>query len=139
LGIIEAGMVASVTISISSAYAFAEVASKPHSLNLPMGQGRAFYTVLLVCATAAAGIVLIPGLPLVFVVLLVNVIAVLAMPPALVFLFMLVNDREIMGDQVNSTWSNVLGIAVVLTLVGAGVLFGISVIAPKALGFLTGG
>ena len=32
------------------------------------------------------------------VVLLVNVIAVLAMPPALVFLFMLVNDREIMGD-----------------------------------------
>jgi Mn2+/Fe2+ NRAMP family transporter len=139
LGIIEAGMVASVTISISSAYAFAEVASKPHSLNLPMAQGRAFYTVLLVCATAAAGIVLIPGLPLVFVVLLVNVIAVLAMPPALVFLFMLVNDREIMGDQVNSAWTNALATAVVLILVGAGILFGISVIAPKALGFLAGG
>ena len=136
MGIIEAGMVASVTISISSAYAFGgEWRSRPHSLNLPMAQGRAFYTVLLVCGRRS-GIVLIPGLPLVFVVLLVNVIAVLAMPPALVFLFMLVNDREIMGDQVNSAWTNALATAVVLILVGAGILFGVSVIAPGALGFL---
>ena len=44
---------------------------------------------------------MIPGLPLVYVVLLVNVVAVLAMPPALVFLFMLANDREVMGDLVS--------------------------------------
>jgi Mn2+/Fe2+ NRAMP family transporter len=54
-------------------------------------------------ATAGA-IVLIPGLPLVYVVLLVNVVAVLAMPPALVFLFMLANDREVMGDLVSPRW-----------------------------------
>ena len=87
LGMFEAGIVAAITISTSSAYAFGEVTHKPHSLNLPMGEGKSFYAVLTLCAAAAAGIVLIPGLPLVYVVLIVNVVAVLAMPPALVFLF----------------------------------------------------
>ena len=138
LGIVEAGMVACVTISISSAYAFGEVASRPHSLNLPMAQAKAFYSVLFVCAAIAAAIVIIPGLPLVYVVLLVNVIAVLAMPPALVFLFMLVNDREIMGELVSPRWANVLATAVVIFLTTPGVLFGISVIAPNIFAALGG-
>jgi Mn2+/Fe2+ NRAMP family transporter len=138
LGIVEAGMVASVTISTSSAYAFGEVARRPHSLNLPMAEGRTFYTVLFLCAAVAGGIVLIPGLPLVSVVLLVNVVAVLAMPPALVFLFMLANDREIMGDHVSPAWANVLASGVVIFLTLAGVLFGISVVAPNFFALLGG-
>jgi Mn2+/Fe2+ NRAMP family transporter len=138
LGIIEAGIVASITISTSSAYAFGEVARQPHSLNLPIAQGKPFYSVLFLCAAAAAAIVLIPGLPLVYVVLVVNVVAVLAMPPALVFLFMLVNDKEIMGDMVSPWWANVLAMGVVVLLTAAGVLFGISVIAPGFLSALTG-
>jgi len=138
LGIFEAGMVAAITISTSSAYAFGEVARRPHSLNLPFRQGRSFYLVLLVEAIAAAGLVLIPGIPLVYIVLLVNVIAVLAMPPALLFLYMLVNDREIMGKLVSPLWANVLALGVVILLIGAGLLFGISVIAPNALAFVGG-
>ena len=138
LGIVEAGLVASVTISISSAYAFGEVARRPHSLNLPVRDGRAFYAVLFLCAAAAGGIVLIPSLPLVAVVLLVNVVAVLAMPPALVFLFMLANDREIMGDLVSPRWTNVLALGVVGFLTLAGLLFGVSVIAPNLFAFLGG-
>jgi Mn2+/Fe2+ NRAMP family transporter len=139
LGMFEAGMVAAVTISTSSAYAFGEVAHRPHSLNLPFKQGKAFYLVLVLEAAAAAGLVLIPGIPLVYIVLVVNVIAVLAMPPALLFLYMLVNDHEIMGELVSPLWANALALAVVVTLIGAGVLFGISVIAPHALAALGGG
>ena len=138
LGMIEAGIVAAITISTSSAYAFGEVAHKPHSLNLPIGQGKSFYAVLSLWAVAAAAIVLIPGLPLVYVVLVVNVVAVLAMPPALVFLFMLVNDKEVMGDLVNPLWANIVSTAVVLLLTTAGVLFGISVIAPNLFAALGG-
>jgi Mn2+/Fe2+ NRAMP family transporter len=138
LGMFEAGMVAAVTISTASAYAFGEVARRPHSLNLPFSQGKSFYLVLLLEAAAAAGLVLIPGIPLVYIVLVVNVIAVLAMPPALLFLYMLVNDREIMGDFVSPVWANVLALAVVVILVAAGLLFGVSVIAPHALALLGG-
>ena len=87
---------------------------------------------------SAAAIVLIPGLPLVYVVLVVNVVAVLAMPPALVFLFMLVNDREIMGDLVSPLWANILATGVVFILTAAGILFGISIIAPNIFAELGG-
>src|SRR5579871_5448655 len=139
LGMVEAGIVASITISTSSAYAFGEVTHKPHSLNLPMGQGKTFYSVLTLCAVAAAAIVLIPGLPLVYVVLLVNVVAVLAMPPALVFLYLLVNDKEIMGDLVSPLWANIFSAGVVFVLIAAGVLFGISIIAPNVFAAIGGG
>jgi Mn2+/Fe2+ NRAMP family transporter len=138
LGMVEAGIVAAITISTSSAYAFGEVTHKPHSLNLPMGEGKSFYAVLTLCAAAAAAIVLIPGLPLVYVVLIVNVVAVLAMPPALVFLFMLVNDKEIMGDLISPWWANILATAVVFILTSAGILFGVSIIAPNIFAALGG-
>lgn len=138
LGIFEAGMVAAVTISISSAYAFGEVARRPHSLNLPFRQGKSFYLVLLLEAGAAGALVLIPGIPLVYIVLVVNVIAVLAMPPALLFLYMLVNDRDIMGDLVSPWWANALTLGVVFVLISAGVLFGVSVIAPNVLAAIGG-
>jgi len=138
LGIVEAGMVACITISTSSAYAFGEVARRPHSLNLPLREGKSFYLVLFLCAAAAGAIVLIPGLPLVYVVLVVNVIAVLAMPPALVFLFMLANDRKIMGDLVTPPLVNALATGVVIFLTLAGILFGISVIAPNLFAFIGG-
>jgi Mn2+/Fe2+ NRAMP family transporter len=139
LGMVEAGIVASITISTSSAYAFGEVAGRPHSLNLPVREGKSFYTVLGLCAAVAAGIVLIPGLPLVFVVLVVNVVAVLAMPPALVFLYLLVNDKEIMDGVRSPRWANALAALVVLLLTAAGVLYGLSVVAPQALSWISGG
>jgi Mn2+/Fe2+ NRAMP family transporter len=138
LGMVEAGIVAAITISTSSAYAFGEVARKPHSLNLPMSEGKSFYAVLTLCSMTAAAIVLIPGLPLVYVVLIVNVVAVLAMPPALVFLFMLVNDEEVMGSLVSPLWASILAAVVVVILTGAGILFGISIIAPNLFAALGG-
>ncbi|HLV86764.1 MAG TPA: NRAMP family divalent metal transporter [Candidatus Sulfotelmatobacter sp.] len=138
LGMFEAGMIAAVTISTSSAYAFGEVAHRPHSLNLPFSEGKSFYLVLILEAAAAAALVLIPGIPLVYIVLVVNVIAVLAMPPALLFLYMLVNDREIMGDLVSPPWANVLAMGVVILLIAAGILFGVSVIVPQALSLIGG-
>ncbi len=132
LGIVEAGMVACVTISASSAYAFGEVAGRPHSLNLPMPQAKAFYSVLFLCAAAAAAIVTIPGLPLVYVVLVVNVIAVLGDAACAGFsVYAGQRDREIMGNVVSPRWMNVVAMAVVIFLTTAGVLFGVSMIAPN--------
>jgi Mn2+/Fe2+ NRAMP family transporter len=68
------------------------------------------------------------------VVLTVNVIAVLAMPPALAFLLLLVNDPEVMGEHVNGFWANVAGVAVTVLLIIAGLGFGLATVFPKWLG-----
>src|SRR5271154_4767785 len=134
LGIFEAGIVAAIAISTSSAYAFGEVLQTGHSLNSPVREAWPFYLTLSVSASAAAALVLIPLFPLEFVVLTVNVIAVLAMPPALAFLLLLVNDQEVMGEYVNGTWDNVAGGGVTIFLICAGIGFGLATVFPKLLG-----
>jgi len=133
LGILEAGLVAIITISTSSAYAFGEVFGTAHSLNRPFREGWPFYAILLGSACAAAGLVLIPHAPLEFIILVVNVIAVLAMPPALAFLLMLANDAELMGEHANNFWQNAAGVIVTVMLIVAGVGFGITTVFPGIL------
>ena len=131
LGLFEAGIVAAITISLSSAYAFGEVTGRPHSMNSSFREGWPFYTVLLAAAGIAAALVLIPNAPLIFITIIVNVIATLAMPPAIVFLLLLVNDREIMGEHANSVLSNFFGIGVTVFLVLAGIIFGVVTVFPR--------
>lgn len=134
IGIFEAGLAAIVMISASSGYAFGEVLGRPHSLNRRFGEAPQFYLVLITMATAAAGVVLIPGIPLEFFVLIVNVVAVMALPPALVFLYILANDRELMGEARNSRRSNILAGLVLAVLVAAGLTFAASVLLPGLFG-----
>ncbi|HVB35819.1 MAG TPA: divalent metal cation transporter [Candidatus Acidoferrales bacterium] len=134
LGIFEAGIVAAIAISTSSAYAFGEVLGTAHSLNRPLREAWPFYVFLLGSACAAAALVLIPHAPLEFIILTVNVIAVLAMPPALAFLLLLVNDRDLMGDHANGFWGNFAGVTVTILLVCAGLGFGLFTVFPKLLG-----
>ena len=134
LGMIEAGMVAAMTISTSSSYALAEAMSARHSLNLDFSRGRLFYGAAIASAGVAAGIVLIPGAPLLAMTLTVNVVATLLMAPALLFLLLLVNDREIMGGLANRWLANLAGgsITVGISLVGA--FYGVITVFPALLG-----
>lgn len=134
LGIIEAGLVAATTISTSSSYALAETMSARHSLNLNFSQGKLFYGAAILSTLVAGGIVLIPGAPLLAMTLTVNVIATLLMAPALLFLLLLVNDREIMGDLANTWRANLAGVTIVVAISLVGTLYGVITVFPELFG-----
>ena len=134
LGIIEAGLLAAMTISTSSSYALAEVFHAEHSLNLDFASGRLFFGVAIGSTLLAGAIVLIPGAPLLAMTLTVNVIATLLMAPALLLLLLLANDAEIMGPLKNGWRANWIGGAIVggISLVGA--TYGIVTVFPDLIG-----
>ena len=134
LGIIEAGLVAAMTISTSSSYALAETVHAQHSLNLDFSGGRLFYGTAIGSTLLAAGIVLIPGAPLLALTLTVNVIATLLMAPALVFLLLLVNDREIMGDLANGRRGNLVAGSITVAISAIGAFYGLITVFPGLLG-----
>jgi Mn2+/Fe2+ NRAMP family transporter len=140
LGMIEAGLVAAMTISTSSSYSLAETVSAAekaaarHSLNLDFAHGRLFYGVAIVSTLLAAGVVLIPGAPLLAMTLTVNVIATLLMAPALLLLLLLANDTEIMGDLANGRWANLAGGTIVVAIAVVGALYGVITAFPNLLG-----
>jgi Mn2+/Fe2+ NRAMP family transporter len=128
LGLIEAGAVAMLTISASTAYALGEACGGAgHSFNRSLAEAPVFHLANIGAAASAGIIVLIPGLPLLSITLDANLLAVLLMPPALVFLLVMVNDRELMGRHVNTWRSNALAIA--LTLIIAGSSAGYAIVA----------
>jgi len=130
----EAGIVAAITISTSLLMHLGRFRYRAQP-EPPPARGVAFLShAVWDRACAAAALVLIPHFPLEFVVLTVNVIAVLAMPPALAFLLLLVNDREVMGEYVNGMWGNIAGVTVTILLVCAGLGFGLVTIFPHLLG-----
>jgi Mn2+/Fe2+ NRAMP family transporter len=134
LGIIEAGLVAAMTISTSSAYALGETTHARHSLNLDFSQGTLFYGTVILSTLIAAAVVLIPGAPLLALTLTVNVIATLLMAPALLFLLLLVNDREIMGDHANTWRANLAGGSIVGLIAVVGIFYGVITAFPGLLG-----
>lgn len=131
IGILDAGLVAAAAISVSSAYAYGEVRRQTHSLNSTFKEGKSFYFVLYGVLILTGAVVVIPHFPLEFAVLMVNVIAVLTMPPAIGFLLLLVNDKEIMGKYHNTKLLNVLGIGVGVFVSLAGIIYALTIIFPN--------
>jgi Mn2+/Fe2+ NRAMP family transporter len=125
LGLIEAGALAIMTISASTAYALGEAVKGPHSFNRKLADAPSFYAFNLGVAIVAAAVVLIPGAPLLSITLNANLLAVVLMPAALVFLIMLANDRELMGKWANRRSTNVVAISIAAFIAICGAAYGI--------------
>jgi Natural resistance-associated macrophage protein len=83
---INAGVLGTTAISLSSAWAYGEVRGWPHSLEMPLRKAPGFYLTYVVCVGLAAPIVLIPGAPLELIILGVQVLAGIMLPSAIIFL-----------------------------------------------------
>jgi Mn2+/Fe2+ NRAMP family transporter len=134
LGLIEAGLIAAIVITASTGWAIGEAFDMPRSLNAAPAQAWRFYAPAIMGTVAAAGVVLFPDLPIGFLNLSVQVIATVFMPAAMLFLLMLLNDRELMGEHVNSAARNAVSIAIMLALIGCNGLYGVAALWPHALG-----
>jgi len=132
LGLIEAGAVAMLAISASGAYAVGE-AVKGAAASFDAGLSRAplFHATNIGMALIAGLVVLIPGAPLIRIVLNANVLATILMPAALAFLLILTNDREVMGSEVNGRLANILGVSITVVVTLAS-------LAYVVVGFLGG-
>ena len=125
LGLIEAGAVAVLTISASTAYAAGECVGVSHSFNASPQRARLFYGSNIAVAVAAALVILIPGAPLLQIALNANVLATVLLPVALVFMVMLANDRALMGDWANRRSNNVIGIGIIAFVGFCGAAYGV--------------
>jgi Mn2+/Fe2+ NRAMP family transporter len=125
LGLIEAGAVAILTISASTAYAAGECIGVSHSFNSSPRNAAVFYAANVGVALLAAVVILIPGAPLLSIALNANVLATVLLPVSLVLMLMLANDKGLMGRWANRRSTNVIGIAVIAFVGVCGAAYGI--------------
>ena len=117
IGLFDAGFLGAICISLSSSWAVGEVFGWAHSLNNKVREAPWFYAFYFFSLLTAGILVLIPGAPLVVITLFVQVVATTLLPAALVFLILLLNNEELMGEYRNKTWQNVVDFVIVIGLI----------------------
>ena len=129
---INAAVLGTTAISLSSAWAYGEVKAWPHSLEMPIRKAPGFYLTHFACVGLAAAIVLIPGAPLQLIILGVQVLAGIMLPSAIIFLQLLLNDKEVLGEQyVNTRWNNRINWTIIIVLFVLSLILAAQVAAPS--------
>lgn len=129
---INAAVLGTTAVSLSSAWAYGEVKGWPHSLESPIRKAKGFYFVYALCVCAAAAIVLIPKAPLQLIIVSVQVLAGLMLPSAIIFLQLLLNDKELLGERFsNRPWNNWVNWTIIIVLFALSLMLAAQVIAPK--------
>jgi len=129
---INAAILGTTAISLSSAWAYGEVRGWPHSLQKPVREAKGFYGTYVVCVAAAAAIVLIPRAPLQLIILGVQVLAGIILPSAIIFLQLLLNDKELLGEKyVNKPWNNWVNWIIIIVLFALSLILAAQVVAPN--------
>ncbi|MGH9554914.1 MAG: NRAMP family divalent metal transporter, partial [Terriglobales bacterium] len=107
-GLFNASLFASCIIPLSTSYTVCEGLGFESGLDKKFGEAPFFYWLYTTLIVAAAGVVLIPEFPLLRVAVLSQVINGVLLPFILFFMLRLVNNRELMGEYVNSRLYNAI-------------------------------
>jgi len=116
-GLFNASLFAASILPISTSYVVCEGLGFESGLDKKFHEAPVFYWLYTLLIIAGAGVLLIPRFPLVHVMVLSQVVNGVVLPVVLIFMLMLTNDRELMGDHVNSRLFNVIAWTTVVVMI----------------------
>jgi Mn2+/Fe2+ NRAMP family transporter len=118
LGLLGASMLAAGVLPLATAYSISEALGFEKGVSRSFREAPIFLGTFTFLVAVGAAIAVIPNLPLIRVLLVTQVINGLLLPIVLFAVLRLVNDRELMGDHVNSPLHNVLAwaTAIIVTI-----------------------
>jgi NRAMP (natural resistance-associated macrophage protein)-like metal ion transporter len=121
VGLFNASLFAASILPLSTAYTVCEGLGFESGVGKKFSDAPAFYWLYTFLIAAGAGLILFPRLPLIKIQLYSQAVNGVAIAPVLIFMLLLVNKKELMGEYVNSKLYNVIawattGIMVVLSV-----------------------
>jgi Mn2+/Fe2+ NRAMP family transporter len=116
LGLLNASLLAAGILPLSTSYAVCEAFGFEFGLDRRPREAPVFYGIFGVFIVVGAGIVLIPGAPLVPILFLSAAVNGVLLAPILIYLYILANDRDLMGAYRNRRSTNVLTLATIALL-----------------------
>ena len=122
LGLFNAGLFSATILPLSTVYTVCEGLGFESGLDNKFSEAPFFYWFYTLLIVLGAGVILIPGLPLLKIILGSQVVNGMVLPFVLVFMLLLINKKELMGEYVNSRLLNAIawstaGISIILSLI----------------------
>ena len=117
-GLFNASIFAACILPLSTAYSVCEGLGFEAGVSKRMKDAPIFYSLYTLLIVVGAGVVLVPSFPLVQMILLSQVLNGILLPFVLIFMVLLINKVDIMGEWVNSRTFNLVSWATVVIMIG---------------------
>ena len=117
-GLFNASLFAASILPLSTAYVVCEGMGFESGLDKSFKEAPFFYWFYTLLIGAGAAVILIPGVPMVKVAILSQVLNGVLLPLILVFMLKLINKHDLMGKYTNSHWFNIVAWATALIVTG---------------------
>jgi Mn2+/Fe2+ NRAMP family transporter len=98
LGLIGAALLAASILPLSTAYAVTDLTGRPAALDDKASEAPLFYATFGAITILAATLVLIPGAPLIRILVLTQILNAILLLPLLLYMFGIANDERLMGE-----------------------------------------
>jgi Mn2+/Fe2+ NRAMP family transporter len=127
-GLLNASIFAACILPLSTAYTVCEGLGFEAGVNKHFSEAPVFYWLITLLIGVGAGLILLPGFPLIKMILLSQVINGMLLPVILIFMTLLVNKYALMKEWTNSKTYNLVSWTAVAIMIGLTVaLVGITV------------
>ena len=130
-GLLNVSILGAAVLPLTTAYAVCEAFGLESGLDRDWSEAPAFNGILTAFIAVPALVAVIPGLPLVKVMLLSQDVNGVLLPVILIYVLRIINDRRVMGEHVNGRLHNAVAWAFSIALMGLSVTL---VLSPLVFG-----
>jgi Mn2+/Fe2+ NRAMP family transporter len=109
IGLLAASMLAAAVLPLATSYAVSETFGFAKGVNLDFRRAHVFFSLFTVLILLGAGVALIPGLPMIQLLLGIQVLNGALLPVMLVFILRLANDERLTRELKNTRLQNLIG------------------------------
>jgi Mn2+/Fe2+ NRAMP family transporter len=108
IGLFNASAFAAAIVPLSTAYAVCEALGWVTGVDRALREAPGFFTIYLILVGSGAAAILWPGAPLIEIMVASQVLNGILLPAVLLLMLRLINDRDLMGQYVNSPVFNLI-------------------------------
>ncbi len=119
VGLLGATLLAGAVLPLATSYAVSEAFGVPKGVNLDFRRGKVFFSLFTALIVIGALLALIPGLPVIQLLVGVQVLNGVLLPIILFFILLLINDKRLTGSLKNNWRNNVLAVGTFVLITGA--------------------
>jgi NRAMP (natural resistance-associated macrophage protein)-like metal ion transporter len=116
-GLFVASIFSAAILPLATAYYVCEAFGFEAGIDKKFGEAPQFYFLFTVIILIGAGIILIPGAPLIAITIWTQVINAILLPVVLICMMVIINNKEIMEDYTNNRLQNIIGWATTAILI----------------------
>ena len=116
-GLFIASIFSATILPLATAFYICEAFGFEAGINKKLKEAPEFYTLFTAIIVIGVIIILIPGAPLIQISLWSQIINGMLLPVVLICMMLMVNNKELMGEYVNTLTKNLIGWATIVTLI----------------------